>query len=319
MGISVVIPAYNAGALIEEALESVLTQDFPADEIIVVNDGSTDRDYSALETRHHSIRVINQSNRGVSAARNVGCDAATQDLIAILDADDVWLPGKLLAQKRYLDHHPEVAAVFCRGRSWHSKPGIAPSHDSNHPVDAPWSSVPIRLLTYADFACSFCVHPSTMMVKRTAWRIIGGYNENLRYGEDWDFYLRLSHGHRTALIAKIAMLYRQHPDSVTAHTQKSNHWAEVISHALNTLGTRDEFGNEVDPQKLQEHLFDLHFMHGYEHFWSGSHQIALREFSRARTLHPTDPKTIAYWTLALVPGARALLRRIRQPPPGPHN
>ncbi len=72
MGISVIIPAYNTGALIDEAIDSVLRQQTPADEVIVINDGSTDRDYSILEKLHHSICVINQKNLGISAARNVG-------------------------------------------------------------------------------------------------------------------------------------------------------------------------------------------------------------------------------------------------------
>ena len=123
MCVSVVIPAYNPGALIDDAIASVLRQETPADEIIIVDDGSTDRNYRELEDRHHSIKVIRQSNRGVSAARNVGCDAATGSYIAVLDADDIWLPGKLEAQTRYAANHPQIDAIFCLGRQWTPETG----------------------------------------------------------------------------------------------------------------------------------------------------------------------------------------------------
>lgn len=308
MGISVIIPAYNAGRLIDEAIESVLRQHTSADEIIVINDGSTDRDYSILKKFHHSVRVINQCNRGVSAARNVGCEAATQNLIAILDADDIWLPEKLRAQKYYLEHNPDIDAVFCRGQFWTTS-SQASTHsllvkDTKKPTTLPNA----RRLTYSDFATSFCVHPSTMLVKRSVWQSIGGYNEKLKYGEDWDFYLRLSHGHQVALLDFIAMLYRQHSQSATAVLQEQNHWVNVISGTLESLGSRDRFGNEVDTKQLSDHLFNLHFMHGYEHFWHGSIHVAHHEFLRAAHLKPFALKNFAYTFFS----SSAILRRIAQ-------
>ena len=312
MGVSVIIPAYNAGALIEDALASVLSQETPADEIIIVNDGSTDRDYAELERLHRSIRVIRQTNRGVSAARNAGCDAATHDYLAVLDADDIWLPGKLREQMHLLAQNPDVDAVFCLGRNW--TPSPAESHPFASDSGAQETPSPkVRRLYYSDFLCSFAVYPSTMVVKRSAWKSIGGYDENRRYGEDWDFYLRLSHSHQIALVDRIAMLYRQHPASATAVIQQRNHWAEAIENAVMTLGLIDGFGHKVDGAKLKQHLYMVHFMHGYQHFWSGSYQIAQREFAQARRTGSGTSKAMAYLALSYAPGIRTLLRRSRSP------
>lgn len=84
----------------------VLAQDWPADESIVGNDGSTDRDDDELSRLAGNIRVVNQSNRGVSAARNRGCELATSEYIAIIDADDAWLPGKLRSSNDASSYFP---------------------------------------------------------------------------------------------------------------------------------------------------------------------------------------------------------------------
>jgi glycosyltransferase involved in cell wall biosynthesis len=310
MGISVVIPAYNAGAFIEDAIASVLRQETTADEIIVVNDGSTDRDYTTLQDLHRTIRVINQPNRGVSAARNVGCDAASNDHVAILDADDIWLPGKLYEQMRYFAQNRDVDAVFCLGRYWTPKKA-----ESVRQVVAPEVGVTshpeARRLYYADFLCSAAVYPSTMAVKRSVWRALGGFNEGMRYGEDWDFYLRLSHGHRVALLQFIAMLYRQHPHSASAAIMDRNPLADTLQSAVQTLGLTDQFGNRVDRSKLKRRLFRVHFMHGHEHFWLGNFKVAKREFVQASRMDPLAAKNSAYLALSCLPGIRDFARRAR--------
>ncbi len=310
MGVSVVIPAYNAGAFINDAIASVLRQKAPAEEIIVINDGSTDRDYTELRHIHPSIRVINQSNRGVSAARNAGCDAARSDHIAILDADDIWLPGKLRVQMHHLRENPQIDAIFCLGRQWTPEPGTneppmlePPTQDDSPPAATP--------LAYSDFLCSVAVYPSTMVVKKSVWTSIGGFDERMRYGEDRDFYLRLSYRHRTALLDCIGMLYRKHPASATAVIQHRNHWADTIKRAVQTLGLTDQFGRPVDQVKLKRHLSLVHFMHGYDHFWFGSFQVARQEFAHATRMAPLAPRTLTYLALSCTPGIRSAVRRSR--------
>jgi glycosyltransferase involved in cell wall biosynthesis len=112
MRLSVAIPTYNAGLTIGMALESVLRQTRPADEILVLNDGSTDDTVSILRSFGDRITLIEQENRGVAAARNALCAASSGDVIAFLDSDDIWHPRYLEEQRRNLTTFPDVVASF---------------------------------------------------------------------------------------------------------------------------------------------------------------------------------------------------------------
>src|SRR5947209_13220762 len=96
--VSVIIPTYNHGRFIADAIESVLAQTYPVSEIIVVDDGSTDETQEVVEKFGEKVRYIEQANAGVSAARNTGIENSDGDLVAFLDADDTWLPEKIEKQ-----------------------------------------------------------------------------------------------------------------------------------------------------------------------------------------------------------------------------
>jgi len=110
--VSVIIPAYNAQDYIKKALDSVLAQSYPHFEVLIVNDGSTDNTETIIDTYHDPrVRLIPQSNGGLSNARNTGIKNAQGYYLAFLDADDYWIPEKLEKQIEVLKHHPEVS--FC--------------------------------------------------------------------------------------------------------------------------------------------------------------------------------------------------------------
>jgi glycosyltransferase involved in cell wall biosynthesis len=108
MKISAVIPAYNCEAHIARAIDSVLNQTHPADEIIIVDDGSSDDTVQAVRSYGDKVTLIQQENAGASAARNTGIEAATGNWIAFLDADDEWLPDMLQRQTDILTQHPHL-------------------------------------------------------------------------------------------------------------------------------------------------------------------------------------------------------------------
>lgn len=111
--VSVVIPTYNRGYIVREAIESVLAQTFGDFEVIVVDDGSADDTAEKIAAiRDSRVRYIRQSNAGVSAARNRGVAEARGEIISFLDSDDLWKPEKLTHEVRFLEEHPEVPAVF---------------------------------------------------------------------------------------------------------------------------------------------------------------------------------------------------------------
>jgi glycosyltransferase involved in cell wall biosynthesis len=113
VAVSVVIPAYNAARTLGEAIESALAQDFPGKEIIVVNDGSTDSTAAVLRTYGDRIRVIEQKNRGQSAARNAAIAAAGGEYLAFLDSDDYWLPGRISATVDALQADRAAGLALC--------------------------------------------------------------------------------------------------------------------------------------------------------------------------------------------------------------
>ena len=109
--ISVIIPTYNRSGLVGRAVESALTAITPGDEIIVIDDGSTDDTAEVIRPFFDKIRYIRTVNSGPGAARNLGIKLSTRPLVAFLDSDDEWLPDKLYLQRRVMDAFPNV--VFC--------------------------------------------------------------------------------------------------------------------------------------------------------------------------------------------------------------
>ncbi|MBC7224455.1 MAG: glycosyltransferase family 2 protein, partial [Anaerolineae bacterium] len=127
--VSVITPTYNRAALLPRSMESVLSQDFADLELIVVDDGSTDRTPQVVaqfaDPRLRYIRFA--ENRGIGAARHAGVEASQGDLIAFNDSDDVWLPGKLAYQVALFQRHPDVDVIFGDYRNIHMERGTEES------------------------------------------------------------------------------------------------------------------------------------------------------------------------------------------------
>ena len=121
MQISVVIPAYNRAHSLPRALDSVLAQTSPVDEIIVVDDGSADGSDTLLARDYPDVRVLRQDNRGVSAARNRGIAAARHDWIALLDSDDSWLEHKIERVRAAWQQRPDLV-LFHSDETWMRRP-----------------------------------------------------------------------------------------------------------------------------------------------------------------------------------------------------
>jgi glycosyltransferase involved in cell wall biosynthesis len=110
--VSTVIPAFNAARTIAQAIDSALAQDYDGQEIVVVNDGSTDSTAMILQSYGDRVKVVTQPNRGAAAARNAGVANSSGEYIAILDSDDLWLAGKLRAMAAALEHNPGASLAF---------------------------------------------------------------------------------------------------------------------------------------------------------------------------------------------------------------
>jgi glycosyltransferase involved in cell wall biosynthesis len=125
--LTVIIPAYNREQYLGEAIRSALEQTRPPDEIIVVDDGSTDSTVAVAKSFGGVVRCLSQQNGGVASARNHGVEASSGELLAFLDSDDMWFPQKLEWQLRHLDSHPETDMVFGHMQSY-----ISPELESTY-------------------------------------------------------------------------------------------------------------------------------------------------------------------------------------------
>lgn len=207
--LSVIMPVYNAAAYLAQAVESVLAQTFEDFELIIVNDGSTDRSpriLADLARRDGRIKLISRPNTGIVGALNDGLRAARADLIARMDADDVSLPQRFEKQLAYLRAHPEVVALGsrvvgvdpCGCELFHSDHSLA--HDE---IDR-------ELLKGVGWAI---VHP-TVIMRREPLQRVGGYRSEYQWVEDLDLFLRLAEIGTLANLPDELLLYRQHTESV---------------------------------------------------------------------------------------------------------
>jgi glycosyltransferase involved in cell wall biosynthesis len=179
--ISVVIPTYNRCEFLKEAIDSVRSQNFADFEIIVVDDGSTDKTRGLLSAYGDQIITVYQENKGVSAARNAGISIATGTYIAFLDSDDMWLPEKLSCQVDFFVSHPEV--VICQTDEIWIRNGVRVNPKNRHKKPSGMIFQPSLQLCL--------VSPSAVMIQKSLFAKVGLFNEAFPACEDYDLWLRI--------------------------------------------------------------------------------------------------------------------------------
>ena len=189
--ISVVIPLYNKEGQIAHTLQSVFTQTFQNFEIVIVDDGSTDNSVEEVEKFDDSrIRLIHQTNAGVSAARNRGIEEARGELIAFLDADDEWMPEYLATQYGLYQKYPECNVYACNYEFRDSEGKVTPTIIRKLPFEGEDGI----LSNY--FEVASCSHPplwtSAVVIKKSAIQAIGGFPIGIKSGEDLLTWARLA-------------------------------------------------------------------------------------------------------------------------------
>jgi glycosyltransferase involved in cell wall biosynthesis len=217
--VSVVIPTHNYANFVSEAIESALGQTLRPHEVIVVNDGSTDETPQVLAEFSEPVRAVHLQNRGVCAARNEGATLATGDLLAFLDADDIWLPTKLEKQaQRFLDD-PEIGLVHC---------GVQHVNLAGHAVrtllDGMEGWVAIDLLLARRNV--ILGGGSGMMVSRAAFEVVGGFDTRLTHAEDWDLWYRLASRYKVGFVPEVLLHYRLHDRNTVPYRIPTSSWCK---------------------------------------------------------------------------------------------
>jgi glycosyltransferase involved in cell wall biosynthesis len=205
--VSVVIPTWNRAEWVRDAIDSVLAQDYPRLEVVVVDDGSTDATPEVVRRYGSQVRYIRQANGGAASARNRGIAEATGEFVAFLDSDDLFLPGKLTEQVREFGRQPGLVMVYAwfsildgsgrerLGRRFHRTGDIARSllaHCMQGPLATP-----------------------TVMVRRTALLQAGGFDETMRLSEDTDLWCRVARLGRVGLVPRVLVQVRRHEGNLS--------------------------------------------------------------------------------------------------------
>ena len=239
---SVIIPTYNRGWVLKEAIDSVLAQDFKNFELIVVDDGSTDNTGEVLDSYDQDLIVIRQPNRGVSAARNRGIAEAGGRLIAFLDSDDLWLPRKLSTQIDFFNSNP--AAVINQTEEIWIRNGVRVNPKTRHHKSSGM---------IFERSLGLClVSPSAVMMKRALFDEVGHFDEDLPACEDYDLWLRVSWRYPVHLIETPLIIKRGgHADQLSKAPGLDKFRIQALKKVIES-GQLDEDSYQAAVQTLQE-------------------------------------------------------------------
>jgi glycosyltransferase involved in cell wall biosynthesis len=220
-GVSVVVPCFNGERFLRACLDSVFRQRFAgAFEVLFGDDGSTDGSAAVAGSYGQQVRILRHPggiNRGLPATRNLCIQAARHDLIALLDADDVWLPDHLEALSTALRANPQAGLAYANGlylgpKGSVSGPRFPPEHRG---IDA------------EGLLLECCLVPSGVMLRRSALDEVGLFEESLHNAEDHDLWLRILERFPAVYVPAQGFLYRQHPNQIT-RSARLWRYAEVV-------------------------------------------------------------------------------------------
>jgi glycosyltransferase involved in cell wall biosynthesis len=281
--ISVIVPAFQAAGTIGRAIDSVLQQTRPADDVLIVDDGSRDALERAVGCYGSRITLLRKRNGGVASARNLGLDRATGEFIAFLDADDYWAPTKLQRQMAIFEACPDVGLVA--SHYWFQKPGqsrFVPPRSAPLIYDRPLTP---RGQLLIDAACS--VVTSTVVIRA---EVLNGrrFDVSLSTAEDRDLWLHLAASTQFYLISEPLNTFVHEPGSLS----RSN----VDSDWSNMLRVVRRHGPQLQPRLQRQWEADVYRGWASEHLAQRHARAALRPAWRRWRLQPVSPE--ACWILA---------------------
>jgi glycosyltransferase involved in cell wall biosynthesis len=288
--VSVIIPTYNHGRWIKEAVDSVFSQTYRKHEIIVIDDGSTD-DTGIVLRKRYGDRIIYryQTNQGRGAARNVGLHIAKGKYIQFLDADDLILSEKLEKQVKYLEDHHEVAAVYGHSLLFYEDE-----------IDNRWDNANKKRYLSGDKLLGNMISepfmlPSPSLVKKAWIDSVGGFDESLKSNEDWDLWLRL---------AKEGAYFQYYPEEPVALFRQRRYNPPSIIHPQSAVIVLEKLRKDVKSRAerkelgLRRAICEARFEYGGYEALVGNKWKGIVEIIRSLPGKPTRlPMKLTYITL----------------------
>jgi glycosyltransferase involved in cell wall biosynthesis len=340
--VSVIIPTHDRAHVITRAVDSVLAQEGADLEVILVDDGSTDDTRRVIASRYGSderVIYVFQEQAGVAVARNTGLARARGDLVAFLDSDDVWRPGKLALQLACLARLPEAGMIWTEMNALDAAGEVVPGSSlrSIFTLRAGLEELfahrmPLSEVTggrdgvtgtlywgdvYDGIVVGNFVLPSAAILTRARLQDVGGYDETLPVsGEDFDFFLRTCRAGPVAFV-DVPMVLKEadRPDALT-HPSRRLHLARNYVTTMEGALARDPERIHPDREVVRDARAFGQAWIGQCYLEAGDAPSGRRHLRRSLALKPRQPRTIVLWVLALVPGplvARAMgsVRRAR--------
>ena len=298
--VSVLLPVWNGEAFLEQAIDSVLGQTLSSFELIVIDDGSSDRSAAIAEgftSRDDRVRTLRRPHEGLSASLNAGIAAARGDYVARMDADDVSVPDRLQKQVEYLDAHPACVAVG----TW-----IEVVDEAGRPL-----GLKTYVTTHAEISAALLdgispmAHP-TVVVRGDALRAAGGYDARCYPSEDLDLWFRLGESGELANLGEALLRHRRHKAAVgVREREKMKAMALAIcNEARIRRGLRPRRGTPTMAATNADARY--HFECARTALIAGSHLTALRHAAAIIAAEPD--RLYGYATLFACAVPRPLLR-----------
>jgi glycosyltransferase involved in cell wall biosynthesis len=297
--VSAVIPTYNRADYLPQAIDSVLGQTHPVREVIVVDDGSTDDTGRVVASYGNRVRYIRRENGGEAAGRNTGVQAATQEWVAFLDSDDMWLPQKIEAQAAALSAYPESGLCYCED----GQP------DSNSRFEGSPRIVPPRPKEsmYRLLLDRSLVGISTVMVRRELMLAVAPFDTTLHWGVDWELLARLARITEFVEVDETLVYYRLHAGSITANLDVRVRYGVEAVRKIYSDPAAARFRSRL-PQKVSEIIADA----GTDLYYSGAHSAARRLLLQAVAACPGNTHAWSYLAKTLIPASVAQFGRSRR-------
>ncbi len=280
VAISVIVPTYDAARYLRESLDSILAQAGPDDEVLVVDDGSTDDTPAVLTAYDDRVRVLRAVHGGYAAARNLGLAHARGDWVSFHDADDVALPDRLSFQRACIAEQPDCEAVFCNGERMDTgAPLVGPSlaHRSTG-----------RPLTTTDVFGGFPIYFQAAIVRRAAFAAVGPFDPTLRIYADMDYGYRLVARGAARFVDRSVFRYRWHGGNTTRDRLRGR---EEIARILDAWRRRDPGGvRAVGERRVRTRLARHYYRIALWRLRLDDATAARAALGRALALRPLDPR-----------------------------
>jgi glycosyltransferase involved in cell wall biosynthesis len=297
--VSVVIPTYNSGTFLGGAIQSVLAQTYSDFEVIVVDDGSTDNTESVVHSFGDRVCYVRQENKGAGAARNHGIKRSRGKYVAFLDADDLWLPGKLAAQIPLLDRDHEIGLIYSDWTVVPEQGEVEPSYLRNRPSASGY--------VFDDLVqCGFILTSGTV-VRRSCLDDVGYFDETLSIAQDYDLWLRICYRSKVGLVNTPLVIKRNQDGNLSSNLTKTG--AERIllfEKALKEFSDMTPRSRRLVRRQLALNYWDM----GYHYFERMSLKEARKNFMSSLSHGWTNGRALGYLAASYLPPPLVRVARV---------